>query len=66
MLTNSIPGKSKKNSHDLSINQNDALVADDLQLANLFNNYYSQVGSELRQQIPINARDPLSFCDNAD
>ena len=38
----------------------------DLQLANLFNNYFSQIGSELRKQISINVRDPSSFFDEAD
>ena len=60
-LTNIIPGKSKDNSHNSSINQIDMLITGDLQLANLFNNYLSQNGSELRQQLPVNVRDPLNF-----
>ena len=35
----------KKNCHDLSINQNDTPSTDDLQLANIFNNSFSQIGS---------------------
>ena len=48
-LTNSIHAKSKKNSHDLSINQTDTFITDDLQLANIFNNYFYKIGSELSQ-----------------
>ena len=49
----------KKNSHDLSINQNDTLITNHLQLTNLFNKYFSQIGSELRQRIPNQGRNPL-------
>ena len=58
-LTISILGKPKKNSHDLSINENDTLITDDQQLANLFDNYFSKTDSELRQQIPVHVRDQL-------
>ena len=51
---------------DLSINQNYSLITDDLQLAKLFNNYFSKICSELRQQIPINVRYPISFFDDTD
>ena len=34
-LINSISGKPKKKLHDISINKNDTLIADDLLLANL-------------------------------
>ena len=37
-----------------------------MQLANLFNNYFSRIGSELRQQIPNNSRDPLTYFDETD
>ena len=60
-LTNSIFDKLKKNSHDLSVNQNESLITDDLQFASLFNYYLSKIGSALRQQISINVRDHLSF-----
>ena len=46
-LANSILGKLKKNSHDLSIHQNHTLITDNLQLANLFSSYFSQIGSKL-------------------
>ena len=49
-----------------STNQIDTLITDYLQLANLFTNYFSKIGSELRQQIPINVRDPISFFDDTD
>ena len=48
------------------VDQNETLIIDDLQLANLFNNYFSQIGYELREQIPINVKGPLSFFDIAD
>ena len=60
-LTNSILGKSKMNPYDLSINHDDTLITDNLQLANLFNNYFSQIGSGLRQKIPTCVKDPLSI-----
>ena len=50
----------------MSISQNDTLITDDLQLANPFNNYFFRIGSELRQQIPNNSRDPIMFFDEAD
>ena len=65
-LTNSIFGKTNKNSHDSSINQNDTHITDDLQLDNMFINYFSQFGSERRQQIPSTGRDPLKFFNEAD
>ena len=37
-----------------------------MQLANLFNKYFSQFGSELREQIPNNGRDLLKFFDETD
>ena len=40
-LTNSILGKPRNNSRDSSINQNDTLITDDLQHANIFDNYFS-------------------------
>ena len=43
-----------------------ALISDDLQLANVFKNHFSQTCSELRQQIPINVREPLSFFGDVD
>ena len=52
--------------HDLSINQNDTFITDDLQLANLSNKYFSKIGSELSQRTPSNVRDPLSFFDDTD
>ena len=54
----------KKNSHAITINQSDTLTTDDLRLDNLFNNFFSKIGSDLRQQIPINVKDPLSFFDD--
>ena len=62
----SILGKTKKNSHNLSINQNDTLITDDLLLVSLFNNYFSRIGSELRHQIPNDGRNPLTFFDETD
>ena len=47
-LPHIILGKSKNNSHDILINQTNTLITDDLQLANLLNNYFSQIASELR------------------
>ena len=47
------------------ISQNDTLITDNLQLANLFNKYFSQTSSELRQQILINSKDQLTFFDEA-
>ena len=65
-LSNSFLGKPKNNSHDLSINHNDTLITVDLQLVNIFNNYFSKICSELRQQISISVEDPLLFFDDTD
>ena len=32
----------------------------------MFNIYFSRIGSELRQQLPNNVRDPLKFFDESD
>ena len=54
----------KKKSQAITINQRDTLITDDLRLANLCNDSFSKIGFNLRQQIPINVRDPLSFFDD--
>ena len=48
------------------MNQNDTPITDDLQLANLFNNNFSQSSCQLRYQISISVRDPLSIFDDTD
>ena len=50
----------------MSINKSDTPYTGDMQFDDLFNNFFSQFGSELRQQISISVKDPLSFFDVAD
>ena len=65
-MTNKFLCKYEKDAHDLTLKQNDTQITDELQLANLLNNYFSHLGSELKQKIPINVSDSLSFFDDAD
>ena len=60
-LTNSFLDESKRNSLDLLLNQIDTLITNNLQLFNLINNYFSQIYSELRQQIHIDMGDSYCF-----
>lgn len=42
-----------KKFHVKSTNQNDSIITDDLQLANLFNDCFTQFGSMLRPKDPL-------------
>ena len=51
-VTNTILGKSKKSSNDISIQFGDSLITNEFDISNLFNAFFFQVATELQPKFP--------------
>ena len=45
----------------INLNDGDALVDDNKEVSNIFNNYFAEVASNLNMNIPVNNKDPLDY-----
>ena len=60
-LTNNILGNSKKSSNSLTLAHGNSFITDETEIANLFNNYFINIGNNLINNIITNDIDPLSY-----
>ena len=59
--SNNILGNSKKSSNSLTLAHGNSFITDETEIANLFNNYFINIGNNLINNIITNDIDPLSY-----